>query len=227
MDLTITEGERIELRRALFERRDELEKLKKKAEEKGLHGAVTDINQHIQIIEGNGNGEEPGLLARLMDPRTEGAQKTIFDQDIDREVEAGLLDGIEEEAAARVLAAETFRAFSAALPGEAEGDLDDEALLEHIAEAWDGHEFEFEGRQYAGLMQHTTEAGEQVWCYVAGRPEVLFFYDVAAPDEFIPTDAIPTVSGGLILEWAREAYAPEQAEQQTADESAGAELALA
>lgn len=77
MELTITEPQRLELRRALSERKDTLEKLREKNDEMGLIQGARDADTHIRIIAG-GPGAEKGLLD-LLATVEELEQQGMFD----------------------------------------------------------------------------------------------------------------------------------------------------
>lgn len=77
MEITITEPQRLELRRALSERKETLEKLRKKNDDMGLIQGARDADTHIRIIAG-GPGAEKGLLD-ILATAEEMEQQGMFD----------------------------------------------------------------------------------------------------------------------------------------------------
>jgi hypothetical protein len=239
VDLHITEEERRELRRALNERKDELQKLKKKAEERGVFSAAMDFDYHIRLITG-GPGEESGLLDKLMDPAVDGTGRSLFDRDDNPDVE-DVLDGIEEEAAQRIRARQAHEAFIGALPEvpmDSGATVSDADLAEYIAAAWDEVVGTIAGVELAGLHTEQTLDGATVHCHLVGGPTLMFFSHTD-PTEPMDEDAEPYLYGDALLAAARRVYWPQEqhgtaaepeadeAEQEQLDEADVAELAAA
>lgn len=210
MQITITDEQRRELRRALFERAAQLEKLKKRNEAAGLHQGAADADYHLRIITG-GPGPEKGLLDLLADPWEQEQAELPFEQAPSQPIEE-VLEGIEEEAAGRIREREIREALASVLPDLDRGvPLSDADLEREIAIAFEALEDEDETDEAGpdplpmGYVRHTAGDGREVLCYASGGTEPAFWYDVPA-NEFDPLDQErwpPTLAGQALLDAAR------------------------